>query len=120
MCFSQDKQQTPKTNICHFRHSLSPDLRGQLKLFLWFASGGLAERKPVTLAAVRDKRRRKREDERRGGAMSIGEISAERSSAEKRRVELEMSEKEKRGGQSEAVPTEVSYSDCLINCQCEE
>lgn len=71
---SQDKQQTPKQChililsfcISHCRHSLSPDLRGQLKLFLLFASGGLAVRKAVTDCCQREEEK-KREKEGRSG-----------------------------------------------------
>lgn len=58
MNVSEDKYRLPEAamfmsfHFHHSRHSLSPDLWVQLKLFLLFACGGLAVQKVVTLIAV--------------------------------------------------------------------
>lgn len=83
---------------------LHPEAGLYKRLSLWLLSQGRGE------GRGNEKRKKKEEkkeggSERRGGAVSTGEISSEHSSAEKTRAELEMSEEERWAGQSQTVPT---------------
>ena len=98
---------------------LHPEAGLYKRLSLWLLSQRRGERRGKEKREKNQKKKPKRADQSRGGAVSTGEISSEHSSAEKTRAELEMSEEERWAGQSQTLPTEVSYSDCLIRSWCE-